>query len=550
VAAGSSGKSGRKRVSWVDTERTRPLEDVRHFYLDEEEREIKKCAFKGGEYKDGDMKKIEMLSEKGLRFQMTSSYGFNNNYELSEERASPSGASAWTLVTIDLPADLVIYEVRSLEKEIQAKRELNVLQCFLTKEYLPDTPGEPATTDVDEQVKTRLIPLEDVTGGGVDTKSGESAEIEEKPHSPVVGSFGSFGPAESTSSSYSNGGHNYQHREQFYNPAKSLTPAAVELTATTTSAGASSSTGGGLSIASLDNDYLKQILQTVRKTSETTAAATPPAHSYHEPPPSYSLSGDRRSSSSSSSSNNKKTLLNLDADTIRAAEASATHAATSPTGDLPPAKHEYKRSRWSDEPAVPITTATVAETNSGWSSTNNKYGGSGSSTTTANTNGYSKSYYNSDNSSSGGSTGRNVFTNNFKRGIGNRGGGGYSSTSGSTNNTYRAGYSNGSSSTNNSYNGNSRFDSSRGYQNNSHSNSGRGGYNNNSYNANKYSSDRKPSSSGYSSRRDEDSRETTTERRSSPTRVEAAPVVVAAATAVPVVTASVSGTNLSSGKWL
>lgn len=78
------------------------------------------------------------------------------------------GPEPWParLIPIDLPDSTVRVEVRSAEREIQAKREQTTLAMLVFKRFLPDSASEPdasssSTTTLDEAVKTRLIPLED-----------------------------------------------------------------------------------------------------------------------------------------------------------------------------------------------------------------------------------------------------------------------------------------------------------------------------------------------------------------------------------------------------
>jgi hypothetical protein len=486
--------------------------------LDEEERDIKKSAFKGGEYKDGDMKKVEMLSEKGLRFQMTSTFGFGNTFDEDRVTSNQGNSSngAWFLVPIDLPADRIVHEVHSLEKEIQAKREMNVLQCFFAKEFLPDSPGEPSDNGLSgEQVKTKLIPLEDIS---MNAGSGKSEPLSHNEDN----NFSGYNDQNNFAHVIQNSVHqHHQHapatEENFYNPSKPLAAAATLENTTSTSASATSS-GAGLSL-NIDSDYLKQILQTVMKTNEPAVPVIAPVVEEKK----------------------KKTLLSLDIDMIKAAEADATQAALS--SPISPPKYEYKRSgsRWSDETITSKNAATPTETsatNGGWSSSN-KY--------TSNNGGYNKpnGYFNSNESGtnassgdrSGYNSGRNVFTNNFKRGIGNRPGSTSSSSGGSFNDKFRGGYNNGYD--NNRYNSNESNRSGGSYQ-SSRNNSSYNSYNGDRHNSN----DRYGKSSTYnnsgSSRRGEDEK---TSDRGSTTRIETP-------AAVPIAAASVSNTNISSGKWL
>lgn len=106
-----------------------------------------------------------MLNEKGLRYKMGVDY--NIDEENGNNRAANSSV-LWTLQPIELPSTIVRAEIKSEEREVQAKREQNVLQCFLTKEYLPDSPGEPPIDHIALclSIKTSLIPLEDLSQAG------------------------------------------------------------------------------------------------------------------------------------------------------------------------------------------------------------------------------------------------------------------------------------------------------------------------------------------------------------------------------------------------
>jgi hypothetical protein len=73
-------KASRKKVSWADAH-SKELLIIQEFYLDEEERALKKIALKSG----GDIGKNELLSEKHMRAQMNS---INN--ELANETVEAS----------------------------------------------------------------------------------------------------------------------------------------------------------------------------------------------------------------------------------------------------------------------------------------------------------------------------------------------------------------------------------------------------------------------------------------------------------------------------
>jgi hypothetical protein len=125
---------------------------------------IKKAAFKGG-----DISKIEKLNEKEFlskefRLKMTG-YG-HSDVDMESTSDSLSGTS-WpkTLPLVDLPESTIRPEVKSLEREIQMKREQTTLAVLVFKNsrYLPDSPTEPNDSDPSSaiEIKTKLIPLED-----------------------------------------------------------------------------------------------------------------------------------------------------------------------------------------------------------------------------------------------------------------------------------------------------------------------------------------------------------------------------------------------------
>lgn len=132
------------------------LEQVSYFYLDESERENKKAAFKGG-----DFDKIEKLNEKELKFKHHEESGIING-------ADGEGSLPWpTLIPIDLPDFIVQPEIKSVENEIQLKREQNILAVLMFKQFLPDSPSEPSDSDNinsnSEGFTSKIIPLDDVT---------------------------------------------------------------------------------------------------------------------------------------------------------------------------------------------------------------------------------------------------------------------------------------------------------------------------------------------------------------------------------------------------
>ena len=268
---------------------------------------------------------------------------FNNNNE--DNKSVFGGNKAWRLVPIDLPADMVVHEIKSEEKLIQERRELNTLQSFLTKEYLPETPTEPNDTNNNspDLIRTKRIPLEDIS-------LNESATSDESSNS-----FNRYNSMNEQTSLIRQ--ESYQRQpspveENFYNPNKSL-PQPTSVNETTTSS--SSSVTSILSLASLDKAYLKNILDSVSKPTESTKE--------------------------------RRTLLPLTLEVKAAAESTAVGAPDSPNGSpTTPRSSEYKRngaSRWSSNTDTDNSNGNTATSTNTWSS--NKY------------NGHQKSYYNKSN---------------------------------------------------------------------------------------------------------------------------------------------------------
>ena len=144
---------------WADS-CLKQLEQVSYFYLDEIERDIKKSAFKGG-----DMAKIEKLNEKELKFKHPVSP--ISPFEYNAEGGAAEGAeSSWpsALIPIELPEGINVPEIRSIEHDVQVRREQNTLAVLMFKQFLPDSPSEP--DDIVEPNQTpvvKIIPLDDAT---------------------------------------------------------------------------------------------------------------------------------------------------------------------------------------------------------------------------------------------------------------------------------------------------------------------------------------------------------------------------------------------------
>ena len=473
----------KKRVVWADS-CSKQLEQVQFFYLDESERDIKKTALM---QKGVDMSKYEKMSEKEMRFKLTHSYGFSNTFDQTSEAeqaasAAAAAANSWFLIPIDLPEHSAAREIRSSEKEIQAKREQSTLQCFLTKEYLPETPGEPLdlnNNNDSELVKTKLIPLEEVTTNNLDLSVHET---EYHSHQQTNNKKEPLLSAHSPTSDFYDNSSEQENR--FYNPTKSLQSreqdvvAAASTTNTITNAATIpnpvyaldtsklaniASLSSSLLKSDLEADNLKKILNNLLNSNSGNSIVDP--------------------------TSNLVAASATDID-IRQIGSTTTTTTTSNVQDTPISptltKEERPRSgsRWGQE------------TNSNWS--NNTYNNNNNNST-SNTNNTQKPPYYKANSyeSSAEPSGRNVFSNNFKRGIGNR-------PSSNTSDNFRSNnYSNSFSNSNRGYD-------RGGYGNNnsnSSSNSNRN-YSNNNYN-NRYDRNRPytSSSSSSSSRRDESDRD-------------------------------------------
>lgn len=113
------------------------------------------------------MAKMEKLSEKEMRMRITD--GEDSPMDFQPSRGGGAAGlvvDPWPsrLIPIDLPETTIRPEVRSLEREIQAKREQTTLAMLVFKSFLPDSASEPdANSDVSppENIKTKFIPLED-----------------------------------------------------------------------------------------------------------------------------------------------------------------------------------------------------------------------------------------------------------------------------------------------------------------------------------------------------------------------------------------------------
>jgi hypothetical protein len=116
------------------------------------------------------------LNEKELKFKMESSTffsqsGFSTATDFTTSVLNGQDAIPWpdALTPIDLP--VIGPEIRSLENDIQLKRESMILGVLLFKKTLPHSPTEPTDSDIVsslndttiEPIESKLIPLEDTT---------------------------------------------------------------------------------------------------------------------------------------------------------------------------------------------------------------------------------------------------------------------------------------------------------------------------------------------------------------------------------------------------
>jgi hypothetical protein len=164
-ASSSSSASSKKKVTWADSY-SKQLEQIQHFYLDEDEKSSKKIAFNSLK----DFGKIEKLNEKEMmRFKMMSNEtGVIDQFGKTDPSSQADNTNPnnipWVLHTCDLPESTVKVEINSIEHEIQLKREQNTLAFMVFKQFLPDSPIEPTDTSIsDPTITTKPIPLDDIT---------------------------------------------------------------------------------------------------------------------------------------------------------------------------------------------------------------------------------------------------------------------------------------------------------------------------------------------------------------------------------------------------
>ncbi len=88
----------------------------------------------------------------------------NNSENIDELNNWPS-----SLIPIDLPESIPIPEIKSIEHEIQLKREQNTLAVLVFKQFLPDSPSEPENENITNKTNpldfypTKIIPFDDST---------------------------------------------------------------------------------------------------------------------------------------------------------------------------------------------------------------------------------------------------------------------------------------------------------------------------------------------------------------------------------------------------
>ncbi|RMZ94278.1 serine threonine- phosphatase 1 regulatory subunit 10 isoform X3, partial [Brachionus plicatilis] len=121
-----------------------------------------------------DMSKVDKLSEKEFTFRITSGHGFG---DFSEEAVSPWPAS---LTPIDLPESTIAPEIRSEEREVQARREANTLAVLVFKKFMPDSASEPDAEPACDAPKPRIIPLDEINSGETKLPGEEAPHTEQE----------------------------------------------------------------------------------------------------------------------------------------------------------------------------------------------------------------------------------------------------------------------------------------------------------------------------------------------------------------------------------
>lgn len=409
-------KMTKKKVVWADS-CSKQLENVQFFYLDETERVIKKEAYRGA-----DMSKVDKLSEKEFTFRITSGHGFGD-YNVEES------VNTWpaSLIQIELPETTILPEIKSVERDIQAKREATTLALLVFKKFMPDSASEPDPETIQpEAIRTKIIPLDDTNLNSSTLSDSSLLQTEE-----------------------------VSENEKFYNPNQEQKP----------------------KMALLSNPVPKTPLLPTPPI-QPPSASTEPSGSKTETPSILNLLNLSNLSSSLLKSNEdaerlKKILSLVGAPSNILAETKIEEnkpkagllESVETRNDLSP------NSSNKPTPIPPDTNNNSKWNNNGSSWSKDKYSNTGFNSNSSNNNrnynnnsGNQNGNFNNSNNNNNNS-GRNVFVNNFKRGIGNRPSGDRGSYHRNDN------YSN--SNNNNNYNNNNfRGSDSR----------GGGGYNRNNYN--------------------------------------------------------------------
>lgn len=138
-------KGPKKSLRWKPQE---TLEEVRFFELDENERINVTKTFV-------DMKQMERTSEREA---------FLISRKIDSEDTMMEQMEWAPLILVDDVPDLPI-STNSIEKDIQAEREKNVLQAiYFNRALIPDSPHEPDCVITCQSNDPPVIPLDDVTG--------------------------------------------------------------------------------------------------------------------------------------------------------------------------------------------------------------------------------------------------------------------------------------------------------------------------------------------------------------------------------------------------
>lgn len=134
----------KRAIKWRADE---DLTEIRYFELDETERTNVSKTFT-------EQKQMEHVEERSA---------FQLGRKMQNDDTMVEQINWKALVTIDNIPDNIKYGSKSLEAQIQAEREKNVLQELYFRHSINDSPHEPDPESF-EHLEPRIVPLEDVTG--------------------------------------------------------------------------------------------------------------------------------------------------------------------------------------------------------------------------------------------------------------------------------------------------------------------------------------------------------------------------------------------------